>query len=251
MKSYERTTALLALLMLSGAVPPRPAAAALLRPIRFERLSLDEGLSQAAVMDVLQDRRGYVWMATEDGLNRYDGSAFKVYRHDAADAASLPDGFVWDVEEDGAGSLWIATRGGLGRWDRADRTASSGRRRRRTRTSGCCATTPGPTPSGSAPATPDSSGSTWRKRARDRFAHDNDRDARSLVDDRIFALYVDAKDRLWVGTEGGLDLLDADGKTFTHHVPRDSDPFEPRDVRIRHLSPTTRAACGSGPPPAG
>ena len=43
------------------------------RPIRFDRLSLEQGLSQSTVMDVLQDRRGYVWLATEDGLNRYDG----------------------------------------------------------------------------------------------------------------------------------------------------------------------------------
>src|SRR6186713_2098923 len=118
MKLNLRTNALFALLAAAAAVAPRPAEA-LARPIRFERLSLDEGLSQAAVMDVLQDKRGYVWMATEDGLNRYDGNAFKVYRHDATDEATLPDGFVWDIEEDGAGSVWVATRGGLGRWDRA------------------------------------------------------------------------------------------------------------------------------------
>ena len=89
------------------------------RPIRFERLSLEQGLSQSSVNRILQDQRGYVWLATEDGLNRYDGIGFKVYRRDASDAASLPASFVWDLAEDSAGNLWIATSGGLASWQRA------------------------------------------------------------------------------------------------------------------------------------
>src|SRR5262245_45294705 len=81
------------------------------RPIRFERLGLGQGLSQSTVIDVLQDRVGYIWLATEDGLNRYDGVSFKVYRHDPADAASLPSSFVATTREDAAGNLWIGTRG--------------------------------------------------------------------------------------------------------------------------------------------
>ena len=98
--------------------PARTLAAAK-RPIRFERLSLEQGLSQSSANRILQDRRGYVWLATEDGLNRYDGIGFKVYRHDVSDAASLPASFVWDLAEDSAGNLWIATSGGLASWQRA------------------------------------------------------------------------------------------------------------------------------------
>src|SRR5258707_5921183 len=116
LKISSRVVATLALSILAL---PAPAMAAPTRPIRFDRLSLEQGLSQSAVMDVLQDRRGYVWLSTEDGLNRYDGVSFKVYKHDAADAASLPDSFVWDAEEDGAGNIWVATRGGLAMWERA------------------------------------------------------------------------------------------------------------------------------------
>ena len=233
MKSNDRTTALLALLILAGAAPPPPVAAALVRPIRFERLSLDEGLSQAAVMDVLQDRRGYVWMATEDGLNRYDGSAFKVYRHDAADAATLPDGFVWDVEEDAAGSVWMATRDGLGRWDRAtDRIerqdTGSARHIRVLRYQA----------KGNALWIGTRDAGLLRldlaTGTRQRFTHDAAAPA-SLVDDRVYALYVDGKDRLWVGTEGGLDLLNSDGKGFAHHVPSESDRASLSDARIRAI----------------
>ena len=89
------------------------------RPIRFDRLSLEEGLSQSTVQDVLQDSQGYIWLATEDGLNRYDGLSFKVYRRDPMDAASLPGSFIWDIEEDTRGNVWVATAAGLARWDRS------------------------------------------------------------------------------------------------------------------------------------
>ncbi len=221
------------LLVLAASALPSPAAAALVRPIRFERLSLEEGLSQAAVMDVLQDRRGYMWLATEDGLNRYDGTAFKVYRHDATDLATLPDSFIWDVEEDAGGSVWIATRGGLGRWDRATdrvvRKDTPGVRNIRvlryqargnalwigTRESGLLRLD---IATGAPPAL----------RARRRGRGQPRRRP-------VFALHVDGKDRLWVGTDGGLDLLNADGKGFTHHVPSDSDPSSLGNARVRAI----------------
>jgi diguanylate cyclase (GGDEF)-like protein len=233
MRTIDRRAGLLGLLAVTAALLPAPAAAKLLRPIRFDRLSLEQGLSQAAVMDVLQDRRGYVWLATEDGLNRYDGTAFKVYRHDAADVATLPDSFVWDVEEDGAGSLWIATRGGLGRWDRATdrvtRVDADGVRHIRTLRY---------QPKGNVLWVGTRENGLLKLDLAsgkfERFGHDAAAPA-SLVDDRVYALHVDAKDRLWVGTEGGLDLMGADGRTFKHHVPVDRDPSSISDARIRAI----------------
>jgi diguanylate cyclase (GGDEF)-like protein len=67
-----------------------------------------------------------------------------------------------------------------------------------------------------------------------RFAHDAANPA-SLLDDRVFALYLDATDRLWVGTDAGLDLLNADGKSFTHHVPSETDTATLSDVRVRTI----------------
>ena len=233
MKLNARTQPILALLVLAASAVGAPASAALHRPIRFERLSLEEGLSQAGVMDVLQDKRGYMWLATEDGLNRYDGTAFKVYRHDATDLATLPDSFIWDAEEDASGSVWVATRGGLARWDRATdrivRQDTPGVRNIRvlryqargnalwigTRESGLLRL-------------------NLATGALQRFAHDA-ADAGSLADDRVYALYVDGKDRLWVGTDGGLDLLNADGKGFTHHVPSRSDASSLSDARVRAI----------------
>ena len=87
------------------------------RNIRFRRLSIDEGLSQSAVNCILQDRHGFIWIGTEDGLNRYDGYTFTVYKHDLDDPSSLSDSWIWTLYEDREGTLWIGTRvGGLNRF---------------------------------------------------------------------------------------------------------------------------------------
>ena len=183
-----------------------PAWAAPARPIRFDRLSLEQGLSQSTVMDVLQDRRGYVWLATEDGLNRYDGYSFRVYRHDPTDAASLPSSFVWDVEEDATGDLWVATDQRPGPPRARDRARGRARTSCPRTTCARCASRPkdnvlwvGTREEGLLRL--DVASGQWR-----RLTHD-DADAGSLASDRIYALLLDGKGRLWVGTDGGLDLL--------------------------------------------
>ena len=86
--------------------------------IRFDRISLEQGLSQGTINAILQDRQGFMWFGTEDGLNRFDGYSFTTYKHDSADPASLSHSFIWDVVEDRKGMLWVGTNGGgLNRWD--------------------------------------------------------------------------------------------------------------------------------------
>lgn len=85
--------------------------------MRFERLSIREGLSQSTVSEILQDRTGFLWIATEDGLNRYDGYQFKVFRHESDSAGSIPDSDVFTILEDSQGTLWAGTDQGLARFD--------------------------------------------------------------------------------------------------------------------------------------
>ncbi len=86
----------------------------------FQGLNQSDGLSQNTVNDVFQDSFGFIWIATESGLNRYDGTAFVRYQRDHSDAQSLPADFVWDIAEDRNGNLWLATRGsGLVRMQRS------------------------------------------------------------------------------------------------------------------------------------
>ncbi|WP_431215423.1 ligand-binding sensor domain-containing protein [Puia sp. P3] len=77
------------------------------------------GLSQSNVITVLQDRRGFMWFGTWDGLNRYDGYKMSVYRNDPNDSSSLSDNHILQLLEDSAGNIWVATAdGGLNRFDR-------------------------------------------------------------------------------------------------------------------------------------
>jgi len=89
------------------------------RPVKFERLSLEQGLSQSSANCILQDSKGYMWFGTQDGLNKYDGYSFTVYRHDVLDSNSLSGAWVLSIYEDRAGALWIGTwGGGLNKFDR-------------------------------------------------------------------------------------------------------------------------------------
>ena len=88
-------------------------------PMRFDHVTLDDGLSQSTVLSVLQDSRGMLWIGTENGLNRYDGYEFETLKRERGNPDSLSSDFIFDIEEDRTGNLWIATNGGgLVKFDR-------------------------------------------------------------------------------------------------------------------------------------
>jgi ligand-binding sensor domain-containing protein len=86
--------------------------------ISFQRISLEEGLSQTIVEGILQDEMGFMWFTTRDGLNRYDGYDFKVLKNEPGNSNSLSHNELTTVFEDRDGILWIGTyNGGLNRYD--------------------------------------------------------------------------------------------------------------------------------------
>ena len=85
--------------------------------ISFTPFSSEDGLSQNHVYCILQDKRGFLWFGTRDGLNRFDGYHFKVYRYDSDDPNSISNHYVYDLFEDHQGFLWAATRNGLNKYD--------------------------------------------------------------------------------------------------------------------------------------
>ena len=89
------------------------------RDLKFTHLTTNDGLSQGYVTAILQDRRGFMWFATRDGLNRYDGNSFVVYKHVPNDPGSLSSNFLQDLLEDEHGSLWISTNTGVNKFDPA------------------------------------------------------------------------------------------------------------------------------------
>jgi PAS domain S-box-containing protein len=86
--------------------------------LRFAHLTTNDGLSQSYVNAILQDRRGFMWFGTRDGLNRYDGNDFVEYKHNPNGPGALSANFVEDLMEDDRGYLWIATHtGGVNKFD--------------------------------------------------------------------------------------------------------------------------------------
>lgn len=85
----------------------------------FERIGLEQGLSNTTVTSILQDSRGFLWFGTQEGLNRYDGYSFTVYKHDLQDSTSIGSNRILSLMEDRSGLLWIGTSdAGLDCYDR-------------------------------------------------------------------------------------------------------------------------------------
>ena len=76
---------------------------------RFETINQNNGLSNNAVNALYKDADGFLWIGTEDGLNKYDGTKFKVYRHYSNDSTSLVGNHVYDIYPSSAGKLWISS----------------------------------------------------------------------------------------------------------------------------------------------
>ena len=85
--------------------------------IKFERITIEKGLSQSTVNCILQDRKGYLWFGTDDGLNKYDGYTFKIYKNDPLDSTSISNNNVLTAFEDQSGLLWFGTGNGLNKYD--------------------------------------------------------------------------------------------------------------------------------------
>ena len=86
--------------------------------LRFDHLSVKQGLSQANVVDLMQDKFGFIWIGTEDGLNLYDGYKITVFRNNPKDSTTLSANNITSIAQDVRGNLWIGTGRGLNFYDR-------------------------------------------------------------------------------------------------------------------------------------
>ena len=84
---------------------------------KFQHFTSSKGLSQRSVMAILQDKKGYVWFGTRDGLNKFDGNKFVIYRHQSGDKNSLSNNYIQTIYQDSKGSLWIGTQDGLNQYN--------------------------------------------------------------------------------------------------------------------------------------
>lgn len=103
---------LLTSILINILMPNKVSAEPLIKE-QFEKLSIDEGLSNEHVTTIFQDSKGYMWIGTVDGLNRYDGNKIKIYNSSNENRNTLSSTYIMDVEEDSYGNIWIATDCGL------------------------------------------------------------------------------------------------------------------------------------------
>lgn len=196
---------------------------------RFERFSLEQGLSQSVVNAILQDSQGFLWFGTGDGLNRFDGYHFKVFRHDPKNPYSISDNYVTTLHEDNQGQIWVGTRGrGLNRFDpkqqrfehfihnplKADSLSHNSIRS----------------------FAQDKNGTIWigtyggglnrYDKNQRRFIHyRNDKeDPNSLSDDKVLAIQNDPRGYLWLATSHGLNLFDIEKGQFKHYYHEPDNP---------------------------
>ncbi len=82
------------------------------RSFAFERFTIEDGLSNNSINCLLQTGNGFLWIATKDGLNRYDGQSFKIFKNIPLDSTSLPENYIMSLLESRDGTLWVGTWGG-------------------------------------------------------------------------------------------------------------------------------------------
>jgi len=189
--------------------------------LRFEHLSVDDGLAQESVLSIVQDPDGFMWFGTQSGLSRYDGYRFTNFRNVVGDSKTLVNNWVRVLYVDRKGRLWIGTDGGLDRYEPAtgsfshflpDEPAKRGNGNRHIRA-----------------ILDDGKDGLWLATA-DGLQHFDIASGRfdtwhhvpgvpdSLASDKLTALARGRDGRLWIGTSSGLDSLDPERMHFRHHA---------------------------------
>ncbi len=96
------------------------------KPVKFRHLTTSDGLSQNRIFDIVQDHDGFIWIGTEDGLNRYDGYNFEIFKRIPGDTSSLADNFAIALHVSKDGTLWSGGNfGGLSKYDAESKSFTS------------------------------------------------------------------------------------------------------------------------------
>lgn len=207
--------------------------------IRFHHVTLQEGLSQNSVSCITQDSIGFIWFGTQDGLNKYDGYEFNIYRNDSDNPKSLSDSYILSLLKDSNDDLWIGTfAGGLNKYlagsDQFIRFQNK-------------------------PDDPhglsnnyvsslfeSSKGVLWigtyaglnrfdpQTEQFVRYQYEPD-DPQSLSHDHVLAIGECGDGLLWIGTANGLNKFDQKTKTFIHYLHQSNNPYSLSHNTIRAI----------------
>jgi ligand-binding sensor domain-containing protein/serine phosphatase RsbU (regulator of sigma subunit) len=219
------------IVLLAALLPPGAGAQ---RTLRFEHLTVKQGLSQGSVICILQDRQGFLWFGTQDGLNRYDGYGCTVFRHDPADSTTLTESFIVSMAETPDGTLWFTSLNTPELLNRYNPLTESFTRVPRAGVDLSQARIGAARPAYFSP-----SGELWtgsigsgltRRNVHTGASHaytHSPSDPGSIADNRVYSVVGDRAGRIWIGTRDGLDCLPPGKETFIHYRP---DPKNPHSL---------------------
>lgn len=199
------------------------------KTLDFKHIGVSNGLSQTNVTSIFQDSHGFLWVGTRDGLNRYDGYNFSIYRYDSKDNNTISNNFIEDIAEDKTGNIWLATQGGgINKYD-----VKNDRFTRYVHDSH----DPNSISSNIVNKLVfDADGDLWiatqngglnrfnlKQNCFQHYMHSND-EVNSVSDNNIRALAVDSHHRIWMGTySGGVNLFDKKTGSFTKFLHLDNN----------------------------
>jgi len=208
--------------------------------IKFNRLSREEGLSHSTVFSIVQDKQGFMWLGTPDGMNRYDGYTFNILRNNPQDPNSIPNNNAGNLLIDRAGMIWIGTWGG-------------GLIRFNPRTEMFSQYLNDPQDPGSISGNrvqslyEDRFGNYWFGTYREGLNHFDPTTKRfhhyqhsppntgSLSHNRVWAIREDGRGTLWIGTSNGLNRFNPQTKSFSAFFHNPADPESLSHNRVRTL----------------
>jgi ligand-binding sensor domain-containing protein len=217
---------------------PAPSVAA-----RFQHFTVEQGLSQNNVRAIWQDPTGFLWVATEEGLNRFDGYDFLVFKHHDDDPTSLPHNMVTALAPESSGNLWVGTLAGAALFDLRTETFTE-----RVRTTRLVMA-----------VVEDRDGTLWvgtdgdgvyrldKKATRATHYIASPQDADGLSHNSVYALLQDKQGQVWVGTfGGGLDRFDRKANRFVHYRHDPADPASLGHNDIWSLAEDTKGRIWAG-----
>ena len=197
--------------------------------INFSHLTTKDGLSNSSVTCILQDKIGFMWFGTQDGLNRYDGYSFKIFKNNPDDSSTISDNFIYSIYESEPGTLYFETQSGkFNQYDPINESFSVVPKEHlelhKFKMNSVLA------------KFYDGSEIVWsgglsqptgliktNKSKSDSIVYLNYTDNRtSLADDKVYSILKDSKGKYWIGTRNGLDRFDERTGIFKHfrHDPK-------------------------------
>jgi len=214
--------------------------------LNFTAVTSKDGLLSNSINAIIKDQYGLMWFATDDGLNKFDGTNFTVYRHIPGDTASLRANEVLALHEDLAGNLWIGTSGGgLSRYDRQKDVFIHYPTNTKTPELPANAVIRG--------IASDSTGKIWIAQFENLFMLDPatnqitridlaSADNEQLIPKVLVNVYVDHKQRIWTGTTNGLYLYDRNSNKVRRFQ---NNPAQPGSLINNYIRATAEDKYGN------